>query len=95
MLKLVAGPNPNPTSLYVELAGPADGLRISTYTQALIRVNDGVIAGSFTAGWNRVPLPNSWSQGLAYGVYFMTVLPQRGGLVGLAGAPATLYLAGK
>lgn len=92
ILKVVAAPNPDPTSLYVLLAGPADGIRVRAYTQALVRAAEVEVPGTFETGWNQVALPHGWAPDLAQGVYFLKVDPLRGGMLGFSCPPIAVYV---
>ena len=63
-------------SVYFELQGPADAVTGTLYTQALVRVVEGELATTATAGWShgRLLLP----EGTASGVYFVRIQAQRG-----------------
>lgn len=76
MLEALPFPNPNPKSLAVNLAGPADHVEFRIYTPALIRVRTLSVAGNFHPGWNQVSLGNLFD-GIASDVYFVQVRADR------------------
>jgi hypothetical protein len=66
-------PNPNPKALAIDLAGPADSIEIRLYSRAMVLMRQEKLSGSWQAGWNDVPLPSSWLNGLANGHYYFYV----------------------
>ncbi len=92
ILKEVPGPDPNPRRLYVDLAGPADFLKVRLYTTAMVCVRDREIDGPFAAGWQAAALPGGFLDGLANGVYYLTASSTRGGLEKPGPGPVSLYV---
>ncbi len=92
IIKLVAAPNPGPTTLYVLLKGPADGLRLRAYSQALVCVGEATITASFAAGWNKAALPKAWASRLANGAYFLVAQPLRSGQAAAWSKPLIIYM---
>lgn len=88
----MAAPNPGPSRLYVLLAGPAEGIRLRAFTQALVLATQQQFSGAYQKGWNRVDLPANWSTGLASGVYFLQVQSLRNGRPGFVVPPIPVYL---
>jgi len=76
----------------VLLKGPADGLRILAYSQALVCVGEATITSSFAAGWNKAALPKAWAARLASGAYFLKAQPLRAGKAGPWCKPVPIYI---
>ena len=70
-------PNPNPTALALDLAGPADGIDYAVFTSALILARNGRISQDLSTGWNEVPLGNALGS-LARGIYYVQLRATRG-----------------
>jgi hypothetical protein len=73
VLQLAAVPNPNPSSVAVQLGGPADGISLKLYTTAMVLIRALNAPGSPAGGWVRVALPADWTHGLANGTYYLEV----------------------
>ncbi len=69
-------PDPNPATLGVSMAGPADSLDATLYTRAFVRVGE-VRAAPIVPGWNSVPLHQALA-GLPIGEYFVRLIAWRG-----------------
>ncbi len=89
---LLAGPNPNPTALYVKLQGFSDAITLRLYSPSLALVQETRIPGAFGPGWNKAPLPADFGQGLANGVYFLNLVSLREGLMADRPRPYLIYL---
>jgi hypothetical protein len=85
-------PNPNPVGLALKLEGDVDSVDLRIYSKALVRVAGARLQGPFDAGWVRVPLPLGWKNGLANGIYYASVRPQRGAAQGNGPGPAVMLL---
>jgi hypothetical protein len=92
IIKLVAAPNPGPTTLYVQLRGPADGLRLRAYSQALVCVGEATFSASLKPGWNKADLPKGWASRLANGAYYLIAQPFRSGQAGAWCKPIPIYM---
>lgn len=84
-------PDPNPASLRILLSGDADSVRVDIYTKALVRVAEAE-TGGVTAGWISVPLPASFTQNGANGLYYYRVVCVRKGSASKAAAGKLLLL---
>jgi arabinoxylan arabinofuranohydrolase len=71
-------PNPNPNSLALDLKGPADGVGLAVFTEALVQAREAEIQMPLRAGWNNVPL-GSALKNLPLGLYFVRVHVTRAG----------------
>ena len=78
--RCVAGPNPNPTHLYVEMQGPADELEFKLYDRAMRCVLEGK-QPSLAKGWNAVALPPEL-RFAGNGTYFYRVTCRRAAIQG-------------
>jgi hypothetical protein len=79
-LKILAAqacPDPNPSFLAVELAGPSDSAELWLYSTSMQLVQRWSV-GPMHSGWNRFELGSAWSKGLASGVYFGALRARRG-----------------
>jgi O-glycosyl hydrolase len=85
ILGVVPVPNPNPVSLALNLEGPADGVLLGVFTEALVQVRQAKIPVRMDAGWNTVPL-GSALKNLPLGLYFVRVQATRAG----ASSPARI-----
>jgi len=92
IVKLLAAPNPGPTTLYVLLKGPADGLKIRAYSQALVCVGEATLVASFKPGWNKAELPKAWALRLSNGAYSLVAQPLRSGQAGPWCKPVPIYI---
>jgi hypothetical protein len=80
VLEAVPLPNPNPGSLRVRLAGPADLCRVRIYNKAMQRLLELQVPVNSNGGWSQVDLG---SLSLPNGVYYYAVWAQRGPLSSL------------
>jgi O-glycosyl hydrolase len=78
ILRAVPVPNPNPASLALDLEGPADGVVLGVFTEALVQVRQVEIPVRLNAGWSNVPL-GSALKNLPLGLYFARVQATRAG----------------
>jgi alpha-amylase len=78
ILRVLPEPNPNPRTLYIEMAGDADEVDLSIYTDALVSVAD-AHQNSVPAGWVQFPLPPDFIRDAANGVYFCRLQSFRAG----------------
>jgi hypothetical protein len=70
-------PNPNPRSIAIQLAGPAQRVTLKVYTPAWVLVGVSE-SGPLAKGWVRLPLPKALFQA-ASGLYYFTVRADDGG----------------
>jgi len=75
---VVPVPNPNPASLALDLKGPADGVSLEVFTEALVQVRQAQIQARLNAGWSNVLL-GSALKNLPLGLYFVRVQAMRAG----------------
>ena len=80
ILHVVAVPNPNPTSIQLELSGPADEVELFLYSRAETKVRAWTVGG-VAGGWVTVPLGAHWSDGLASDTYYLVAEAKQGGRV--------------
>lgn len=90
IIKIVLVPNPNPNSIAVDLAAPADSLTLKIWTQNLA-LRAVVRLGAAPAGWSSLALGQALD-GLPNGTYFMTAQAQRGDMRSPRSAPVTFVL---
>ncbi len=69
-------PNPNPSSLAIDLLGDADAVEAVVYTAAFVEVVQ-VDWGPQAAGWSSRPLPATL-RNLSNGLYYVLVRARRG-----------------
>jgi hypothetical protein len=69
-------PNPDPRSIRIKLAGPADRVTLKVYTVAWVLAAQ-VESGPLKAGWNSIPLPAELA-GAPSGLYYLALQAQAG-----------------
>ena len=85
--KVFGMPNPSPSALWLESKGPGTAT-IKIFTSGFQKALQWD-SGPLTAGWNAIPLPQAFRQGLSSGLYYVSVeLPATG-----ARADGVIYLA--
>ena len=52
------------------MVSTCDSIEIRLYSRAMVLMRQEKLSGSWQAGWNDVPLPSSWLNGLANGHYY-------------------------
>jgi hypothetical protein len=76
--QLLAGPNPNPNFVSLDLAGPADEIEMRVYTKAMQCVASRSYAPA-GAGWVQEPWPMDGPVP-SNGLYYLTAVARRGGV---------------
>jgi hypothetical protein len=84
IIAAAAYPNPNPSAVMLNLAGPADTCSVTLYSKGMTQLATFEVPGRDNPGWLRVELTLS---GLANGLYYYSAVAKRGGL---NSAPATV-----
>jgi hypothetical protein len=79
---VLAGPDPNPSALFVHTEGPCDAFEVEIFSGSFVKAAVLGCPGS-PGGWMRLPLPAGWSQAFAKGAYFARVRAWRGTTVSL------------
>lgn len=69
ILQAVAVPNPDPSSLAIQLAGPVDSVDLKLYSRGFDLVAQ-VTSGAQPSGWNRLDLSQAGLKDLPSGLYF-------------------------
>ena len=89
-MKSLPAPNPNPTHLIVELAGPADTVEIRIYSSNF-RLLETLSSGPYASGWQSISLENIVSK-YGRGFYFYKVTATVNGFVAPLSKTGILYL---
>jgi hypothetical protein len=81
-----------PASGYISLKvqGPSDRVRVRLYTPAMALVEELDLPGSSQSGWIRVALPASLWQGRSAGLYYYSLIVERGDLQSPPVAPGRI-----